>query len=367
MPTSLQLASKSLIIAAISSRAYVKAAVEAGFEVVAIDAFADVDTAKLAQKTFQVALKDGQFELQSILDVLRDYSCAGFCYGAGFEAAPNVLVEISKRIPVVGNSVETVKNCKNPQYFFALCDALNMPYPETAFERPVNTEGWLSKSIGASGGVHIRPASQQSLPNIYFQKVQHGTPVSCLFLADAKSAQTIGYNEQWCSPTDDYPYRYGGAVCYADISESCKKVIESFIHAITPKLGLRGINSCDFIVQDDQVFALEINPRLSATLDLYRAKAGNLFAAHVNASLGHLQKLPKLDDAAKAHQVIYAEQKTHIGNKMEWPGWVCDIPQPNTVIEAGMPICTVMAEAASAAEARQIVIKRTIDCTVRLC
>ena len=42
------------MIAAIASRAYVEAAAGAGFTVIAIDAFCDVDTQKNAQKVLQV-------------------------------------------------------------------------------------------------------------------------------------------------------------------------------------------------------------------------------------------------------------------------------------------------------------------------
>ena len=45
---------RSVIIAAISSRAYVQAAVTAGFEVIAIDAFTDVDTQKLALQVHKI-------------------------------------------------------------------------------------------------------------------------------------------------------------------------------------------------------------------------------------------------------------------------------------------------------------------------
>ena len=89
-----------LIIAAITSRPYVKAAVDAGFEVVAIDAFADKDVQKLATHCYQIGLCDGQLDSKQLLSVLYDLDLkhdskqglkqfVGFCYGAGFEKVPN--------------------------------------------------------------------------------------------------------------------------------------------------------------------------------------------------------------------------------------------------------------------------------------
>lgn len=364
---------KFLIVAAISSRPYVTAAIEAGFDVVAIDAFADVDTLQMAKKAFQVDVINGQFELKQILNVLGQldlHECAGFCYGAGFELEPEILTEINKWILVIGNTAEAVKDCKNPQVFFEYCAEFKMLYPEISFEYPNSEKGWVVKSIGASGGAHIRPLSSldsMSAGNVYYQKIQTGKPVSCLFLANGKNASIIGYNEQWCAPEESAPYRYGGAVSHAEIDNRSKEIIEVFVQAIVTKLGLRGINSCDFIFEGDQVFALEINPRLSATLDLYRTEKSDLFAAHMGASLGGRMQSLEIEKVPKAHQVIYAKQKTSISNHTEWPSWVCDIPQAGSIIETGMPICTVVAKAPTAAEAKQVVMKRAIDCVAGLC
>ena len=108
---------------------YVQAAVEAGFEVIAIDAFADLDTQKIATKIIQVNMLDGQFERESILKIFSEIDvkqCIGFCYGAGFEAQTDLLVDIAKILPIIGNTASVVKACKNPQRFFALCDELNI-------------------------------------------------------------------------------------------------------------------------------------------------------------------------------------------------------------------------------------------------
>ena len=355
---------QKIIIAAISSRAYVQAAVDAGFEVLAIDVFCDVDTQKLVFKAHQIGLSDYGFnatELLKILDEIELSQFAGFCYGAGFEAQPQLLVEIAKRLPLLGNSAETLRHCKNPQFFLELCNAFEMRTPKTSFKRPFSSVGWVSKQFGASGGAHIKPLLPLDLPQknlVYYQQITAGTPISCLFLADGVHAEVIGFSEQWCAPTAIAPYRYGGAVSHVPLSQYCKKTITALIQGISFKLGLRGINSIDFIVDGDMIYALEINPRLSATLDLYSAKRGNYFASHVEACLAQLRNWPSVKGISRAHQIIYAKQKMDVTANMGWPDWVRDIPQPNSKIEVGMPICTVTAEAQTARLAKQLVQER---------
>lgn len=356
-----------LIIAALSSRAYVSAAVQAGFEVLAIDAFCDVDTQKLAFETRNVTLNAHGFDSAQLLATLASLDVstfAGFCYGAGFEAQPELLTAIAQYLPVFGNGEETVRHLKNPQMFQALCHAFEMLTPPTLFKRPRSSIGWLSKVAGASGGGHIKVLLPLELaPNkaLYYQQIVPGTPISCLFLADGIHAEIIGFSEQWCAPSMLHPYRYGGAVSHAEVSAPCKLQIEAFIRAMTYKLTLRGINSADFIVVGNRAYALEINPRLSATLDLYSAKRGDFFISHIAACQAQLADWPTVKGTSRAHHIIYTNDIAHVPSDMDWPDWVNDIPQPNTTIAAGLPLCTVVAEAHTARLAKQKVLERAAD------
>ena len=358
------MAKKRIIVAAISSRAYVQAAIHAGFEVIAIDAFADVDTQKYAKQVLQAPIKNGQFEANAFLKVLQKIDLKkyiGLCYGAGFELQPNFLTEIARLIPIIGNAPQTVQSCKNPQSLAKFCKLNHIATPIIAFSRPTDPIGWLQKEIGGSGGAHIKPVLPLEIPNnhsLYYQKIQAGIPYSCLFLADEINSQVIGFNEQWCNSSAVLPYRFGGAVSHADLSENVKATITEFIAKATLFFGLKGINSCDFLLHENKVYMLEINPRLSASLQLYSAKKGDLFTAHLQACAGELKQWPTPEKQAKAMHIIYANKAANVPAKMDWPDWVRDIPQPNSEIAAGEPICTVLADARSAKLARKKLMQR---------
>jgi uncharacterized protein len=354
----------TIIIAAISSRVYVQAAVQAGFEVIAIDAFCDVDTQASCKQVFQIGVQNGQFNAAQLLAVLNKIdlnNCLGLSYGAGFEAQPDLLASINQRISLLGNTPNTVAQIKNPQSFFDFCDTQHMPHPVTRLLRPSGSKNWLQKRIGGSGGVHIMPVLPIDFGEenaIYYQHKQAGTSYSCLFVANGSHAQMIGFNEQWCNPSELLPYRYGGAVSHADLGDAMKHKLEQFVQVATVQFGLRGINSCDFLVQHDTVYMLEINPRLSASLQLYSAKKGDLFAAHIDACMGNLNDWPTVEQQSCAHQVVYANKTAQVPITMDWPEWVCDIPQPHSQIPAGAPLCTVVASARSAKLAKRKVLQR---------
>lgn len=351
-----------IIIAAISSRAYVQAAVNAGYDVIAIDAFNDVDTQKMAKKMLQVPVNNGQFVASMLcnaldsLDALDKVNAVGISIGAGFEAQPALLQALAKRFCMIANTFDVIAQCKNPLAFVNACKRLNMCHPVTQLSRPTSSLGWLKKQIGGSGGTHIKallPLKQLENNTDYYQQKLMGMPISCLFLADGKNAQVIGFNEQMLNATDFLPYRYGGAVSHIDLPDTVKNIIDAFVQGIVNIFGLKGINSADFLLENNNVYALEINPRLSASLDLYRAKKGDLFTAHVAAFMGNLQDWPTVEKQSRAHNIVYANKLAVVPAIMDWPDWVCDIPQPNSHIASGAPICTVVADARTAKLALQ--------------
>jgi len=354
-----------IIIAAISSRPYVKAAIDAGFEVIVMDAFIDKDTQEMSKSCYQLEYQENQLQAENLLRVLNQIDLTvvnGFYYGAGFETHPELLLQINERVPVFGNSVDAIKHCKLPHLFFALCDSHAMLYPQYTYEHPKETQGWLRKKIGGSGGHHISFLANDDSEeaDVYYQKIQSGDSMSCLFLADQQQAKLIGINEQWTQCDTLMPYRYGGATSSANIGDATQSRLMSFLTNVVETLGLVGLNSCDFILHHDEIYMLEINPRLSASIDLYRPVEGNLFAAHVSACKGEHVKQLKMDGCAKAHQIIYAKVDWMADANLQWPEWVCDIPQPNQLIYAGMPICTVIAEAEKPERAKQLVKERAV-------
>ena len=198
--------------------------------------------------------------------------------------------------------------------------------------------------------------------------------MSLLFAANSRAIEVIGFNEQWLSPTEMLPFRYGGAVSNVELSQAVKQQLITAAEKITVAFGLLGLNSLDAVVNNGLVYVLEINPRLSASFDLYEADklyeannvALNLMNVHVQAS--HAAELLQFKAATvcKAHAVVYAINDIVIASTFSWPAWVMDIPliilpQKEIRLLAGEPICTVMAQAESAENSKQLIGARLAE------
>lgn len=355
------------------------AAVKAGFAVTAIDAFADAQTAALAEHVIAVAYGESGFHADALLaaiDALDLSDYAGFVYGSGFEAQPQLLSEIAERLPLIGNAPDMVAAVKTPTIFFAALQQLQIPYPAVSYTLPENLScPYLVKMAGGNGGMHIAEASHHEPlgDHQYFQQRINGTPVSLLFLSDRENITVVGFNEQWLSPATELPYRYGGAVGNVSLPSDVQAVLIDAARKLVKRFSLLGLNSLDAIIdaESGQVSVLEINPRLSATVDLYRCAEPNLFRLHLNACR-HRPDMEQVDfkpvDLKQgqidfmhvqcfAHAIVYAHDELVLPFEFSWPEWVTDTPvlhQDGCVISPGEPICSVLASDDDAQSAKKL-------------
>ncbi len=358
------------------------AARQAGYKVTAIDGFADQQTVAAAEMAILVHYNHYGFDAKALLAAVAKLDTSryfGFVYGSGFETQPDLLAKIAALIPLIGNTALTVGSINAADSFFSALASGNIPCPKVYKELPgdVDSKVYLRKLVGGCGGTHISFAnvdSGTSCNQYYYQQFVSGQSVSLLFVANSRAVEVIGFNEQWCNPTEMLPFRYGGAVSNVELSQAVKQQLITAAEKITVAFGLLGLNSLDAVVNNGLVYVLEINPRLSASFDLYEAdklyeannRALNLIDVHIQASRVEVLLQFKAATACKAHAVVYAVSDIVIASTFTWPAWVLDIPrlispQKEFRLLAGEPICTVMAQAESAEKSKQLIDARLAE------
>ncbi len=122
-----------LLVIAQSARALASAAARAGFTPVAVDFFADEDTAALGP----VARVAGGFScgfrrkplLAAIDSVLGARKPVGLVLGSGFEDRPRLVRTLTERFPYRGVAPDMIAAVKNPETFAAACADLGIPIP----------------------------------------------------------------------------------------------------------------------------------------------------------------------------------------------------------------------------------------------
>ena len=357
------------LVVALSGRALALAVRRSGRRPVVLDLFGDGDMRASAEDSLVV---DGDFDsgfdetallagAERLAPAASPPVC-GLAYSSGFEARPDLLARLAAGRRLYGNAPDTIARTKDPKAFFGLLDRLAIPYPEISYTAPSDPAGWLMKRVGGSGGGHVERARAGAVPasGCYFQRRLDGRSVGVSFLADGRSAFLLGFSEQWSSPKPGSDsYRFGGLLQPAEVSARVAAGLPPVLDALARELRLVGLNSLDLIVDRDAFHVLEVNPRPGANLDIFDGgDPHGLFGLHVAACEGRLPGQWTPPPRATAMAVLYADRALQVPMPIAWPPWVADRPAAGARIEAGAPICTVLAAEPSRDSVRAAIAAR---------
>mgnify|MGYP001948564199 CR=1 FL=1 len=336
-----------VLIIASSGRMLAESARRAGMMPLIIDLFGDVDTREFA---FDIQVVKGfdRLHLLPAVDVfLSIYPIDGFIYGSGLESQQECLGWISEKISVLGNHPCTFNNILDKKYFFSKLDELNIDYPETRFGPPVVPEGWLVKPYYSEGGAGIVEFdNEKNDPQpVYWQRFIKGQAMSALFLADGSKAEIIGFNTQWVDQDNHYPFIFSGVINQTELSAIQQGLIFRWIKKTVAEFSLTGLNSLDFIVNEQSCFMLEINPRPSASMVLYEPDYPNgLLFEHIRACRDGLEHFRfRGSQMVRGYQIIYARYDLTFPSGIKWSEWVTDRPTAGSFIRMDQPICSIIA------------------------
>ncbi|KAF3981468.1 MAG: ATP-grasp domain-containing protein [Methylococcales symbiont of Hymedesmia sp. n. MRB-2018] len=339
---------KKILIVANSARMLAQSAKNAGLNPIVIDCFNDVDTQKITLASIKIDCL-ASHHLAAALTVLDKTQVINYAiYGSGFEAYPESLQHLFQKFTVLGNSLSVFSLIQEKVNFFSTLKKLNIIYPQTSFKPPQQDIAWLIKPISGEGGIGIKNYHKNTVvsgSNYWQQKIE-GLAMSVLFVTDGKQIVIHGFHQQQTIVIDDNEYVFSGLVSQPTVEDKIITTISAWIGKLVPEFSLKGLNSFDFIVKGDHCYALEINARPSASMQLYTS---NLLIEHIKACLTDsvLQPSEDLNDY-RSYRVIFAESNYTIGDQIKWPEWVVDIPESGALINTGMPICSIIASVENA-------------------
>jgi predicted ATP-grasp superfamily ATP-dependent carboligase len=360
---------EGIVVVGLSARLLAEAARRAGFAPLAVDLFGDSDLAAAAAACRRV---DGPLEagldLAAVLAAIDDLALehgaapAGIVVGTAFEHRPEALAALGERLPLLGAPPHAVAAVKDPARLAGLLARLGIPHPEIAFEPPAGPDGWLVKRAGAAGGAHVRPAAEgRRSDGDYFQRRVEGEAWSATFVADGREARLLAFCRGLSAPAEGAPFRYGGVVGPVDAGAAFRDAVAAALDRLVPETGLLGLCGADLVRGASGWWLIEINPRPTAALEVIDRGAPPLMALHVAAAARRALTPWSAPATPAGAAVVFAPAAIAAIAAIEWPGWVADRPRPGTPIEAGGPIVTVRAEAATPASVRDKLASRAAE------
>ncbi|MFT5425872.1 MAG: putative ATP-grasp superfamily ATP-dependent carboligase [Gammaproteobacteria bacterium] len=347
-----------------SGRALAASAKRAEIDVHVIDLFADEDTVVNSLSNYSATGFSGGNNSEALIEIVDQYikhhPDLSIVIGSGFEDNLELLAELEQRFTLIANHSSTVRQIKDPVIFFDRLEKLSLPFPEYFTDRPSAPKSiLLQKTIGGAGGGHISLDKKKVAltSSYYLQAYIEGRNYSATFLADGKSFYFLGFNETWvCDKKSDFTF--AGAVSNVSLPNKLSEEVTDAIRQLVLSFNLHGLCSLDFIVEDEtgQYLILEVNPRPTATFELYENQRG-LFVQHLAAFDGLMTKPELSQGQSRALGVLYAEESITMP-LLEWPDWVTDRPKPGKKITKGEPVCTIHAEGSTKNNSKEQLMMR---------
>jgi predicted ATP-grasp superfamily ATP-dependent carboligase len=322
-----------VVIVGVSTRAAAESAARAGFDVAAIDAFADLDQHPAVHAhSLQVP-----FTARAAAEAARSIECDAVAYLANFENHPAAVRVLTAHRTLWGNPADVLTRVRDPilvaqtlsRVGFAAPEVrlkpdapTGKPSPGAAFEvsrtaRPggasgfsrTSPEDWLVKPLASGGGHGIRHSHHgDAVPRgTYLQRFVDGTPGSVVFAAAAGRAVPLGVLRQLIGDsafgTDGFRY-CGNILAPAgetvfENDDALVAAAAALAEAASHEFGLVGVNGIDFVARDGIPYPIEVNPRWCASMELVeRAYGLSVFGAHASACAAGT--LPDFDSRARA-------------------------------------------------------------------
>ncbi len=362
-----------VLIAGASVRALAESAAVAGYRVVALDGYGDLD---LCVRVPALSLRRELGVAYSAARAARaaaDITAPTVAYASGFENHPTALAALARGRTLWGNAAAVVRQVRRPAALAEALGARGFVVPDVRTARVAGAASggreWLVKPLRSGGGHGIRgwrPGGR--IPRgMYLQERIDGEPGSIVFVADGRRAVPLGMSRQLVGDPafGGTGFRYSGSLLSgaapvfereAEIASAAARLAT----AVTEAFGLVGLNGIDFIARDGVPWPIEVNPRYTASMELVeRAHGVSVFALHARACAGELPGFGSLLSrrlaAVWGKAIVYATGNVTMREIRRW--WrddrVRDVPHPGERIGRGRPICTVLASARSPAECRQ--------------
>ena len=343
-----------VLLAGVSTRGFAESAVRAGYEVVAVDGFGDLDLRACAAEVHVVRV-GGRFSARAA--------------EASFENHPSAVRALAANRMLWGNPPAVLARARDPRHLARVVSDAGLPGPHVRLTRPApgTRSGWLVKPLRSGGGDGVAvwrrgaPVPRDS----YLQERISGVTGSIVFAADGRRAVALGLSRILAGETafGADGFRYCGSILGSagdpqfPADERLLDRATLLAERVTRAFGLVGVNGVDFVARRGLPYAIEVNPRYTAAMELVeRAYGISLFDVHVRACR---QGLPAFDLAAARRRtpdavgkaIVYARRPTALGDTRSWllDSDVRDISPPGTRFAPREPICTIFARGRDAA------------------
>ena len=371
---------KRVLIVGLSTRAAAESAARAGFDVTALDAYADLDQ----HPSVRALSLPRDFNVHPTAAAgaraARTIESDAVAYLSSFENHPRAVTMLAAGRTLWGNRAEVLRRVRDPVVVSDTLRRCGFDVPRVRLAASAGDAGdgeaWMVKPFRSGGGQRVGPWKRRPVPRTaYLQEFIEGIPGSVVFATARGHTVPLGVSRQLAGDPafGARGYRYCGSLLAAAddpqfpggralVDRAC-----ALARRVGGEFGLAGVNGVDFIARDCSPYPIEVNPRWSASMELVETLFGlSVFGVHADAC--GRGELPSFDFGEASRRVgaigkavVFARHAVVVGDTSAWLGdaTVRDVPRPGERIDAGQPVCTVIATAPDAGRCYLALVRRS--------
>ncbi|WP_296858691.1 ATP-grasp domain-containing protein [uncultured Methanobrevibacter sp.] len=359
---------KKLLLIGINTRSMLNSALKLNYEIYSTSYFSTSDMPTIKNQKIilnekydeSCGLFEDNFNSENILEISKDYidevdyiiPISGVS-PSDFKKKDQKKILGTTDVESIENKYKFYKKIKNsiltPETFKIkdIADAfeINKNYPETKF---------ILKPLKGSGGYNINLLSEDIELNneeYIIQEYIDGINLSSSILANKNNMQILTHSRLLTvnDISESNSFKYIGNILpltkqsiiteTKDIKEITNKQ-EIICEELAKKFNLIGSNGIDYILNENGLYALEINPRLQGTYECIEKSFGiNMLDAHIKTCQGQTIEIPK----AKYYsykKIIYSPTRMKYNEINE--NNIFDLPHVGSITEKGEPLLTII-------------------------
>lgn len=362
-----------LLILGASTRAAAWSAARAGYQPVCADLFLDADLQAIAEVHPLGSYPEG------FPEAVEELPPMAWMYTGGLENFPEIVDRISARHRLMGCGGDVLRRVRDPFEVNRILEEEGLPCPEVrSWENPPKCDGtWLCKPRRGSGGGGIRRWTEEAKgilelsEECFFQRYQAGEACSVLLMAGERGVEVLGMFEQLIGREEgesEFPeFGYRGSLFPARVSEQVRDQVARMGEVLAQGTGMRGAIGVDFVWDGEQAWPVEVNPRYTASVELWEAGTGRSLVREHLREFGECEStgvVLRREESARSgvwgKRIVYAPTNLQLGGEFaaaiaieDTIGFprAADLPLPGTRIGKGEPICSLLA---SGGEQREV-------------
>jgi hypothetical protein len=361
---------KKLLLIGIDTRSILNSALKLDYEIYSASYFSTSDTPSIRNQKIILKEESGEscgifednFDDKTLLEMSKDFIDEVDCIipisgisPTDFEKSDRKKILGNRDVRDVENKFRFYKKIKDefltPMTFHVsdIGEALeiNENYPDTQF---------ILKPVQGSGGYDINLLNDECFNdfnegNFIMQEFVEGISLSSSVLSTKMHAKTIA-NSRLLTMNDfrdENSFIYIGNILpltdksiMADVKDMDRltEEMENTSEKLIGKFKLIGSNGVDYILNEDGLHVIEINPRIQGTFEcIEKSFEINMLEAHINACQGEIMEMPEAKYFSYK-KIIYspARMKYHpidLDN-------IYDLPHIGSITEKGEPLLTII-------------------------